>query len=69
MKSKFRSQGVQIDTYQTANMRIGKISSSAEFWMSEQFQNLTIFKVKFWVSTFEKISIIFLIFQIVKLGN
>ena len=35
-------------------MRIGKISSSAEYRMDEQFQNLTIFGVKFWFSKFKK---------------
>ena len=35
-------------------MRIGEISSSAEFWMSEQFQSLKIFKVKIWFSNLKK---------------
>ena len=29
----------KIDLYQTANMRIGKMASSAEYRMEEQFQN------------------------------
>ena len=50
-------------------MRIGEIASNAEFWMGEQFQNSTIFKVKFWFFKLEKNSINLLIFQMVKLGN
>ena len=36
--------------YWGANMRIGEISSSAEYWMDEQLQNLPIFRAQFWFS-------------------
>ena len=48
-------------------MRIGEIASSAEYGICEQFQNLTIFKVKFLFFQLEKNSINLLVFQIVKL--
>ena len=50
-------------------MRIGEIASNAEFWIGEQFQNLTIFKVKFWFLKFGKNSINLLILHVGKLGN
>ena len=34
-----RSKSVEIDLYQRANIRIGKIASSLEYRMDEQFQN------------------------------
>ena len=34
-----RSQSIEIDLYQRANMRIDKIASSAEYRIDEQFQN------------------------------
>ena len=42
-------------------MRIGKIVSSVEYLMDEQFQNLAIFLAKFWFSKLEflKISLLF----------
>ena len=48
-------------------MRIAEIASSAEYRMGEQFQNLTIFRVKFWFSKLEKKSINFPIFHFGKL--
>ena len=48
-------------------MRIGEITSSAEYRMGEQFQNLIIFKVKFLFFNLGKNSINFLIFHCGKL--
>ena len=36
----------QIHLYQRVNMRIGKIASSAEYWMDKEFKNFLIF----WIS-------------------
>ena len=44
-----------MDIYEMVNMRIAKIASSAEYWMDEQLQNLSIFGAKFWFSKLEKI--------------
>ena len=44
-------------------MRIGKIGSSAEYRIGEQFQNLTIFGIKFWFPKLKK-SINSLVFQL-----
>ena len=38
---------------------IGKIASCAEYQMDEQFQNLPIFRAKFWFSELKKILGIF----------
>ena len=46
---------VEIYLYQRVNIRPGAIASSAEYRMSEKFQNFPIFGAKFWLSKLEKI--------------
>ena len=53
---KLGSQSVGIDLYQRANMRIGKIASSADDGMDNQFQNCQILEPNFDYPNWKKIS-------------
>ena len=52
-------------------MRIGKIASSAEYRVDEQFQNFPTFAAKFWLYKFKKFwkFFIFRIFKILKISQ
>ena len=46
---------IKIEKIDWTNMRISQISSSTEYAMDEQLQNLPIFRAKFWFFKWKKI--------------